>query len=123
MQTFLTLSRQIQQISTDYTILDAAFEHLIKEHEWFEENVFSNPISGAATAFSPSNETELRATLGETFESFLRESKLTRTYNNLYMERSKIGVSEGFAMVNQRDAEVCEHPSMLGSISLTLPRR
>ncbi|CAF9927216.1 MAG: hypothetical protein ALECFALPRED_003648 [Alectoria fallacina] len=105
-QTFLTLSRQIQQISTDYTILDAAFEHLIKEHEWFEENVFSNPISGAATAFSPSNETELRATLGETFESFLRESKLTRTYNNLYMERSKIGVSEGFAMVNQRDAEV-----------------
>ncbi|CAD6589452.1 MAG: hypothetical protein ASARMPREDX12_003838 [Alectoria sarmentosa] len=105
-QTFLTLSRQIQQISTDFTIIDAAFELLIKEHEWFEENVFPTPISGAATASSPSNETELRAMLGETFESFLREAKLTRTYGNLYMERSKIGVSEGFAMVNQRDAEV-----------------
>lgn len=50
--------------------------------------------------------TELRAPLRETFNSFLREAKLIRTYSNLYNERSRIGVSEGFAMVNQRDAEV-----------------
>ena len=51
---------------------------------------------------------ELRAPLQEAFDSFLREAKLIRTYSNLYNERSKIGVSEGFALVNQRDAEVCE---------------
>ena len=58
-------------------------------------------------------ETELQALLLETFSSFLREAKLIRTYSNLYNERTKIGVSEGFAMVNQRDAEVCEHRSGL----------
>ena len=52
---------------------------------------------------------ELRAQLQETFDSFLREAKLIRTYSTLYNERCKIGVSEGFALVNQRDAEVCEH--------------
>ena len=52
---------------------------------------------------------ELRAPLQETFNSFLREAKLIRTYSTLYNERSKIGVSEGFALVNQRDAEVCEY--------------
>lgn len=55
------------------------------------------------------HETELRAQLRETFDSFLREAILIRTYSKLYDERSKIGVSEGFAMVNQRDAEVRDH--------------
>ena len=59
------------------------------------------------------HESQLRAQVRETFDSFLREATLIRTYSNLYQERSKIGVSEGFAMVNQRDAEVCEHCSGL----------
>ena len=55
------------------------------------------------------DEIELRTQLRETFDSFVREAKLIRTYIDLYNERSKIGVSEGFAMVNQRDAEVCKY--------------
>lgn len=105
-QVFLAFSRQIQQISTDYDVLDATLEHLEREHQWFEENIFPTAISGIATGASIQDETELRTTLRETFSSFLREAKLIRTYSNLYNERSKIGVSEGFAMVNQRDAEV-----------------
>lgn len=65
--------------------------------------------SQLATGAYVQDDTELRAQLRETFSSFLREAKLIRTYSNLYNERSKIGVSEGFAMVNQRDAEVREH--------------
>ena len=71
------------------------------------------------------HEVELHAPLQETFKSLLREAKLIRTYSNLYNERSKIGVSEGFALVNQRDAEVCEHRSHLVAVivSLMLPLR
>ncbi len=105
-QDFLAFSRQIQQVSTDYDILDATLEHLKREHEWFQRNVLSSPISENTAAPSMQHEAELRAPLRETFDSFLREAKLIRTYSNLYNERSKIGVSEAFAMVNQRDAEV-----------------
>lgn len=105
-QIFLAFSRQIQQISTDYDVLDAALEHLVREYRWFEENIYSTTISGIETGAFEQNRVELRAQLHETFDSFLREAKLIRTYSNLYNERSKIGVSEGFAMVNQRDAEV-----------------
>ena len=110
---FLAFSRQIQQISTDYDVLDATLEHLDREHQWFEGNLFPTATSGITTGTSTHAETELRTTLRETFSSFLREAKLIRTYSNLYNERSNIGVSEGFAMVNQRDAEVCEHWSGL----------
>lgn len=97
-QAFLAFSRQIQQISTDYDVLDATLEHLQSESQWLQDYTV-----GA----SMQNEIELRVSLQETFNSFLREAKLIRTYSNLYNERSKIGVSEGFALVNQRDAEVC----------------
>ena len=107
-QNFLNFSRQIQQISTDYDVLDATLEHLKKEHEWFQDNIFSSTSSAIFSEASMRNQAELRAPLRETFDSFLREAKLIRTYSNLYNERTKIGVSEGFAMVNQRDAEVCK---------------
>ena len=112
-QIFLALSRQIQQVSTDYDILDATLEHLSREHQWFEKNRCSMGDSKIEIRASSQDDTELRAPLLETFSSFLREAKLIRTYSNLYNERTKIGVSEGFAMVNQRDAEVCEHLSGL----------
>lgn len=108
-QIFLGLSRQIQQISTDYDVLDATLEHLQREHQWFQDNTVSTTVSGVTMGASMQCGAELRAPLRETFDSFLREAKLIRTYSNLYNERSKIGVSEGFALVNQRDAEVCEH--------------
>ena len=112
---FLAFSRQIQQISTDYDVLDATLEHLQRESRWFQDYI------GA----SMQQEVELLVSLQETIDSFLREAKLIRTYSNLYNERSKIGVSEGFALVNQRDAEVCEHRSHLvaGPVSLMLPPR
>ena len=112
---FLAFSRQIQQISTDYDVLDATLEHLQRESQWYQDHIET----------SMQHEVELRVSLQETINSFLREAKLIRTYSNLYNERSKIGVSEGFAMVNQRDAEVCKHRSRLiaSPVSLTLPSR
>ena len=85
------------------------------EYQWFEKNRRSTANSKIEIRASLQDETELRAPLLETFNSFLREAKLIRTYSNLYNERTKIGVSEGFAMVNQRDAEVCEHSSGLAT--------
>ena len=106
---FLALSRQIQQIATDYDILNATLEHLSREYQWFEKNKCSTVTSNITIEAFMQDETELGSLLLEQFDSFLREIKMIRTYSNLYNERAKIGVSEGFAMVNQRDAEVCEH--------------
>ena len=109
MKAFLALSRQIQQIATDYDVLDATLEHLQKEHQWFEENTFRHKLetpSKDTTQLSMKDQIELRAPLQDMFDSFLREAKLIRTYSKLYDDRTKIGVSEGFAMVNQRDADV-----------------
>ena len=56
---------------------------------------------------APTQQEEVaRGLLGDVFERFLKEVKLIRTYSTLYVERTKIGVSECFAMVNQRDADV-----------------
>lgn len=106
----------MQQFCTDYDILDAALEHLKTEHQWFEQNVSPTIVSGDKIGASMQDEAELRATLRETFDFFIKEAKLIRTYNNLYNERSKLGVSEGFAMVNQRDAEVCPQCSDLAAV-------
>ena len=86
-------------------------EHLQKEHEWFEgvmeNSEFGMEVQSATSpAFRPGKPRELHDPLHDIFSSFLREAKLVRTYCNLYDQRTKIGVSEGFAMVNQRDAEV-----------------
>jgi len=95
-QTFLSLSRQIQQVATDYDILVATINHLKREHTWLENSVNTMQrlphISGIVTK--------------DVFDWYLEEVKLIRTYSSLYEERTKIGVSEGFAMVNQKDAEV-----------------
>lgn len=104
-QRFLAFSRQIQQTSTDYDVHDATFEHLDREFQWFEKTKYGAAVSQTRGP----EDRELRELLQETYISFLREAKLIRTYSNLYNERCKIGVSEGFALVNQRDAEVCEH--------------
>lgn len=69
-----------------------------------EQDSRANAADPAETYAQKDN--ELLDLLRETFDSFLREAKLVRTYSKLYDERTKIGVSEGFAMVNQRDAEV-----------------
>lgn len=132
MQAFLALSRQIQQVATDYDILDAALEHLKREHRWFETNTFvpigaalPPPTSTLADRKSSFQyETDFHSPLKEQFDSFLREIKLVRTYSNLYNDRSKIGVNEGFAMVNQRDAEVRTGPSTAQShLFFPLPAR
>ena len=108
-QKFLELSRQIKQVATDYDVLDGSLEHLQREHKWFQDNTASTTISGTSSETAMQCGAELRALLQETFDSFMGHAKLIRTYSNLYNERSNIGVSEGFALVNQRDAEVREH--------------
>ncbi|KAL9124030.1 MAG: hypothetical protein Q9217_006598 [Psora testacea] len=108
-QAFLALSRQIQQITTDYDILDATLQHLKKEHQWFEGSLVKQIIGPQAeqvTESSIQDGAQLLAPLQELFDSYLQEAKLIRTYSNLYNERTRIGVSEAFAMINQRDAEV-----------------
>ena len=108
---FLALSRQIQQVVTDYDILDATLEHLRKDHQWFEANTIQTTVDPQAehiTRPSVQDNINFRAPLHEIFDAYVREAKLVRTYSKLYDERAKIGVSEGFAMINQRDAEVCE---------------
>lgn len=44
--------------------------------------------------------------LDDIFSQILHEVSLLRTYSNLYLERSKIGIDECYAMTNQRDSEL-----------------
>lgn len=106
-QSFLALSRQIQQVATDYDILMNTVEHLRRAHTWFEELFERTPETNFGDrSVSKNQKEEMRGILCDTFDRFLGEVKLIRTYNSLYIERTRIGVNECFALVNQRDAEV-----------------
>lgn len=106
-QSFLALSRQIHQVAADYEILSDTVEHLRRAHTCFEQLFERTPetTSGDRSASMKQKE-EMRVILCDIFDRFLGEVKLIRTYNSLYIERTRIGVNECFALVNQRDAEV-----------------
>lgn len=107
-QSFLALSRQIQQVATDYDILMDTVELLQRAHIRFEELFKRTPEASLGNrSVSKNQRQEMRETLCDIFDRFLGEVKLIRTYNSLYIERTRIGVNECFALVNQRDAEVC----------------
>ncbi|KAK7927378.1 hypothetical protein PG985_004376 [Apiospora marii] len=99
---FLALSRQIYQVSTDYDILQASAEHLKSQSKWF---------SDTDRKHSPTDEDmeegqDTHTALDDIFSQMLSEVSLLRTYSNLYLERSKIGIDECYAMTNQRDSEL-----------------
>ena len=101
---FLALSRQIYQVATDYDVLAETIGHLQRQSAWFNEWLTS--ISGPINSTLVQQLMDSQQVLGDTFDNLLKDVKLIGTYSNLYLQRSKIGVKECFAMVNQHDAEV-----------------
>ena len=101
---FLALSRQIYQVATDYDILAESVAHLQRQSAWFNEWLIS--VKGDAGSDRVQKMMDAQRVLNDAFDNLLKDVKLIGTYSNLYLERSKIGVSECFAMVTQRDAEV-----------------
>ncbi|KAI1335996.1 hypothetical protein F5Y15DRAFT_427552 [Xylariaceae sp. FL0016] len=96
---FLALARQIHQISTDYDILAASIEYLRVQATWLGAALRDqSTIDGSTNSIQHDFE--------DTFENLEKEVKLIGVYTKLYLERSKIGVDECFAMTNQRDSEL-----------------
>ncbi|KAF2785923.1 hypothetical protein K505DRAFT_261000 [Melanomma pulvis-pyrius CBS 109.77] len=110
-QEFLALCRRFEQIAVDYDILDAAID-MVKCEAKYYENVFCRPLDSIAAPDrqqnlrSPNMPSKDASTILEDMLSRLKQdSTLIRSYNRLYRQRSKIGVNECFALVNQKDAE------------------
>lgn len=102
MRAFLALSRQIYQVSTDYDILQASAEHLKSQSGCFHDRHENNlPTNG-----DMNGDNDTHAVMDDIFGQMLSEVSLLRTYSNLYLERSKIGIDECYAMTNQRDSEL-----------------
>ena len=101
---FLALSRQIYQVATDYDILAETISHLQTQSDWF--NKWLTSVSEPINSTLIQQLMDVQHVLSDSFDNLLKDVKLIGTYSNLYLERSKIGVKECFAMVNQHDAEV-----------------
>ncbi|KAI1851529.1 hypothetical protein JX265_012389 [Neoarthrinium moseri] len=96
---FLALARQIHQISTDYDILAGSIEHLKTQTAWFGDT-----LKGQSSIENDAK--GIQCDMEDIFENLVKEVKLIGVYTKLYLERSKIGVDECFAMINQRDSEL-----------------
>ena len=87
----------------------ASLEHLRNEHEWLETQDSTHVQQETSLlGLSPVviGGAKKQKHLKDVFDWLLKEVQLIRTYNSLYVERTRIGVNECFAMVSQRDAEV-----------------
>lgn len=74
---------------------------------WSPLRSFATLVEGESEeAIAPSRSVGVIQCLADNFERYRKEVNLFRTYSGLYVQRSKLGVNECFAMVNQRDAEV-----------------
>jgi 16S rRNA C1402 (ribose-2'-O) methylase RsmI len=102
---FLALARQIHQVSTDYDILAESVDHLRKQLDWFQEKLPMASISTAEELHKSFPEIT-HSNLSDVFDSLVKEVKLIGTYTKLYLDSSKIGVDECFAMSSQKDSEV-----------------
>ncbi|KAI5836721.1 hypothetical protein DFP73DRAFT_347240 [Morchella snyderi] len=100
-RTFLTLTREITQVVTDYEILGPALRHLKTEHEWIAAQC-DDDHSGIESSTTRVDNTGLK----DIWDVYLSELQLLRTYAMLYETRTQLAINECFAMVNQRDAEV-----------------
>ena len=115
---FLAVSRRLEQITTDYDILRAAIDHMVAQSTWYEErgekNAFaltSPPAGTSPMTILPSE--KARSLLHNNLDNLKQDIELVRSYNRLYRVRSKIGINECFAMVNQINAEVRQLDSRL----------
>ncbi|KAK7958539.1 hypothetical protein PG988_013387 [Apiospora saccharicola] len=98
---FLALSRQIYQVSTDYDILQASAEHLKSQSQWLSDRNLKRSPTDDDLEYQ-----DIHGAMDDIFSQMLSEVSLLRTYSNLYLERSKIGIDECYAMTNQRDSEL-----------------
>lgn len=107
-QSFLSLSRQFQQVATDYDILDGTVQELQKANQWLDEQAlrFAQTHNRPIVLRLLIAQEKPQQMFKDAFERYPQQVKLLRTYNNLYMTRTQIGVSESFALANQRDSEV-----------------
>lgn len=103
LRAFLALSRQIYQISTDYDILSASVEHLKLQSKWFTD-MYLKEYAGDGNDLEGLRDTH--GAMDDIFGQMPHEVSLLRTYSNLYLERSKIGIDECYALTNQRDSEL-----------------
>ncbi|KAG4442017.1 hypothetical protein IFR05_002485 [Cadophora sp. M221] len=98
-QDFLQLNREISQVATDYVILQASIKLLKAEHLRLKH--LCNGLRQEGTA------SDTRYCFNEEiFEFYLSQSQMLQTYSTLYVQRANIGTNEGFALANQRDAEL-----------------
>ncbi|KAI9887012.1 MAG: hypothetical protein M1823_001156 [Watsoniomyces obsoletus] len=100
-QAFLELARQITQTAGDYGILRSAIRLLQKEQAWVAKH-WQKPVDEDDASFWLQNQE-----FGDDiFDYFFGEVDIVEGYSKLYEERAKIGINEGFNMVNQGDAEI-----------------
>jgi hypothetical protein len=111
-QDFLKASRRIEQVVTDYDILDSSIKLIKAESTCFEqvfcsENHMQLDLSETSGLhYFPMPSTNARAFVADSLASLSESVVLIRSYNRLWRERARIGINECFALVNQQDAEV-----------------
>lgn len=98
-QAFLALSRQIRQVATDYDILEESIFQVQKAYLWYQDEI------SPATKYTPSS-LNSDGVLLDIFNRFPKEVNLIRTYSGLYLQRTKIGVNECFALTTQLDSRL-----------------
>lgn len=101
---FLRLSRQVRQAAPDYHILKLMIERLIKENRWLRDSTLS-PSRHSVHMVNASH-LELQDEIDDNLAQFSEEVELIQNYNDVFVKRSKLGVNECFALVNQRDSEL-----------------
>lgn len=76
--------------------------HLRDECNWFGESTLAQELESV----HKDSVLGAQSALEDSFKSLVKDVKLIETYSGLYSTKSQIGVSECFAMINQREAEV-----------------
>lgn len=90
---FLTLARQITQVSTDYEILGPALQHLKSEHEWIsaQSNYDGLEMEDSTAGIDNSG-------IKDIWDSYLSECQLLKVYAKLYETRTRIAINEVHSM-------------------------
>jgi len=111
-QDFLQATRRIEQVVTDYDILDSSIKLVKAETACFEQKFcheYENGVEfsdASMLPYFPMPSTNARSFVTDTLAQLSEDLVLTRSYNRLWRERARIGINECFALVNQQDAEV-----------------
>ncbi|PVI05248.1 hypothetical protein DM02DRAFT_112284 [Periconia macrospinosa] len=114
---FLALSRRLEQITTDFDILESSINLVKREVKTYERDFCDQPgvaitskgTSGNGIALLACPPRNVSTLLDDTLGSLIDDIGLARSYNRVYRERARIGINECFAVVNQLDAEQNNH--------------